>query len=103
MKEIQRIVPEGGTNHVKPLNMAFRLRPEVIYYLTDADMLSDDDVASLTAINRQAPIPATVFAIEFGNGPNLSTYKPLRRLAAENDGVYSYINVMEFASTPGTP
>jgi hypothetical protein len=102
-KEIERILPEGGTNHVKPLHLAFGLRPEVIYYLTDADMLSEDDVADLTRINRQAPVPATIFAIEFGSGPNLTSNKPLRRLAAENDGTYSYINVLDFGTGPGAP
>ncbi len=102
-KEIERISPEGGTNHVKPLHIAFSLRPEVIYYLTDADMLSEDDVADLTRINRQAPVPATIFAIEFGSGPNLTSNKPLRRLAAENDGTYSYLNVLEFGTSVGAP
>jgi hypothetical protein len=102
-KEIERIAPEGGTNHVKPLQMAFSLRPEVIYYLTDADMLSDDDVADLTRTNRLASVPATIFAIEFGSGPSLSSNKPLRRLAAENDGTYSYVNVLEFGSSSARP
>jgi hypothetical protein len=101
-KEIERIAPEGGTNHIKPLQIAFSLRPEVIYYLTDADMLSEDDVADLTRTNRQAPVPATIFAIEFGSGPSLSSNKPLRRLAAENDGTYSYVNVLEFGSGKST-
>lgn len=102
-KEIERITPEGGTNHARPLELAFRLRPEVIYFLTDADMLSEEDVSDLTRLNREAPVPATVFAIEFGNGPNLSSRKPLRRLAADNDGIYSYVNVGEFGSTPESP
>jgi hypothetical protein len=102
-KEIERIAPEGGTNHVKPLYIAFGLRPEVIYYLTDADMLSEDDASELTRINRQAPVPATIFAIEFGSGPNLSNNKPLRRLAADNDGTYSYVNVLEFGGASSVP
>lgn len=102
-KEIERVTPEGGTNHVKPLALAFSLRPEVIYYLTDADMLSDEDVADLTRMNRKASRPATVFAIEFGNGPNLSRNKPLRRLAADNDGTYTYLNVLDFGSSIAQP
>lgn len=102
-KEISKILPEGGTNHVKPLVLAFSLKPEVVYYLTDADMLSDEDVNKLTAMNRQARIPATVFSIEFGNGPNLSSNKPLRRLSADNDGTYSYLNVMGFGPSVGNP
>ena len=102
-KEISKIQPEGGTNHVKPLVLAFGLKPEVVYYLTDADMLSDEDVTQLTALNRKARTPATVFSIEFGNGPNLSSVKPLRRLSADNDGTYSYLNVMGFGPTIGNP
>jgi len=102
-KEISKILPEGGTDHVKPLVLAFSLKPEVVYYLTDADMLSDEEVNKLTAINRQARIPATVYSIEFGNGPNYSSNKPLRRLSADNDGTYSYLNVMGFGPSVGNP
>ena len=102
-REIERIVPEGGTDHVKPLMLAFGLRPEVSYFLSDADMLSERDANLLTAENRKANVPATLFAIEFGNGPSRGGDKPLRRLAAENDGTYSYLDVERFGTSLGSP
>lgn len=102
-KLVSQILPEGGTQHTKPLELAFRYRPEVVYFLTDADMFSDEDVDRMTGVNRRAPVPASIFAIEFGNGPNLSPQKPLRRLAAENDGTYSYVDVQSFGTSIGRP
>lgn len=97
---LQQMTASGGTVHDKALFAAFALHPEVIYFLTDADDMSVDDVRRLTLANRQGTHPATIYTIEFGTGPNLAGDKPLRRLAQENDGTYTYVNVQEFRRTP---
>jgi hypothetical protein len=94
-KFIRQMVPQGGTEHIGPLLEAIRLSPDVIYFLTDADMMSDRDVAELTGANRRLRRPASIHAIEFGNGPNLNDDKPLRRLARENEGTYFYVDVQQ--------
>lgn len=92
---IARIAASGGTEHNSALLEAIRLGPEVIYFLTDADMMSERDVQQLTRANHGRKRSATIHAIEFGNGPNISEDKPLRRLAELNDGTYTYVDVLE--------
>lgn len=103
-QELKSILATGGTEHAKALIAAFEFEPEVIFFLTDADMLTEDEVQSLTARNRQAAIPATIFAIEFGSGvhPTLQD-RPLRKLAAINDGTYSYIDAGPSGASLGEP
>lgn len=103
-KELESITAQGGTEHVKALLAAYAFEPEVIFFLTDADMLSEEEVKALTARNRQASIPATIYAIEFGGGPKPSLEdRPLRRLAAANDGSYSYIEAGTAGPSLGSP
>ncbi|MFO0944342.1 MAG: VWA domain-containing protein [Planctomycetota bacterium] len=92
-ERLRQIGPSGGTEHNGALEAAFQLHPEVIYFLTDADMMSRRDVRMLTDKNRLSGEAATIYAIEFGNGPNLAEENPLRLLAQENDGTYVYVNV----------
>ena len=86
----------GGTQHHAALLAAFALQPEVIYFLTDADDMTEQDVHSLTRVNRRSRPPATIYAIEFGNGLQVDQDKPLRLLAELNDGTYTYVNVLGF-------
>lgn len=97
---LSKMTASGGTNHNPALLAAFKLQPEVIYFLTDADMMTAQDVESLTKANRRSRPPATIHTIEFGAGPAVAIDKPLRQLARENDGTYSYVNLDNF-STPG--
>lgn len=95
---LKEMTAMGGTEHNPALAAAFKLRPEVIYFLTDADMMTERDVQMLTQLNRQSPRPATVHTIEFGSGPAVDYNKPLRQLAKENDGTYSYVNLENFST-----
>ncbi|MGL5096071.1 MAG: hypothetical protein ACRDD1_10810, partial [Planctomycetia bacterium] len=90
---LDTIVPSGGTEHLSALNAAMDLNPEVIYFLTDADNMTDRDVLKLSERNHRQKRPATIFAVEFGQGPAGAVDKPLRRFARDNDGVYTYVNV----------
>lgn len=96
---LDRIQPSGETDHVKALMMAFAWRPEVIFFLTDADSLSQIDANRLTEVNRRSAVPATIYTIEFGSGPTVLQEKSLRSLARKNLGTYTYIDV-ETASAP---
>lgn len=92
-ERLRQIGPSGGTEHNGAIEAAFKLQPEVVYFLTDADMMTRRDVRMLTEKNRQSGRAATIYAVEFGNGPNLADENPLRLLAQENDGTYVYVNV----------
>lgn len=85
------ILADGSTDHWSALQLALALRPDVIYFLTDA---SDPQLspAQLQAI-RQANRQTTIHAIEFGTLPFAQPGNFLERLAMENGGQHTYIDV----------
>ena len=89
LREVESI---GGTNHMVALRAALALRPEVIFFLTDADMMVPSDVERIVAAAGSTRIQA----IEFGVGPDVDESAPLRRLATATGGSYRYIDVTTF-------
>ena len=65
---------------------------EVIFFLTDADLMTNGDVNEILAEAGKTRIQA----VEFGRGINLGERTPLRRLAATTGGAYLYIDVSQF-------
>lgn len=90
---IQSITASGGTQHDAALLAAIQLRPDVIFFLTDADepRLSE---AKLEQIHRWAN-GIVIHAIEFGTGPESTSDNFLKRIARQNGGQYVYINITE--------
>ena len=62
--QLASIVPDGGTDHMLALRAALKIQPEVIFFLTDADLMTNGDVTELLAEARSTRIQA----IEFGRG-----------------------------------
>jgi len=85
------ITATGGTDHVAALKLAIRLRPDVIFFLTDADdpALS---AGQLYDIHRRAA-GITIHAVEFGLGPERSSNNFLVKLARQNGGEHHYVDV----------
>jgi hypothetical protein len=79
----------GGTDHMKALRAALKWKPEVIFFLTDADLMSHNDVE---LIRREAG-KTRIFAVEFGTGPSIKGSEPLRALTDKTGGSYRYIDV----------
>jgi hypothetical protein len=96
--QLERIPPFGGTDHMLALREAIKLKPEVIFFLTDADLMTNSDVNEILAeIGR-----TRIHAIEFGEGTALGQQTPLRRLATTTGGAYLYVDVGKFPkSTEG--
>lgn len=88
---VNSIIPDGNTDHERALKLAIRLRPDVIFFLTDGDepKLSR---RQLDEINRLAG-GITVNVVEFGSGPRASEGSFLEILATENSGEYRYIDI----------
>lgn len=95
---VKDIEADGATLHTPALMKAFEMKPEVVFFLTDADDMKLEEVRTLTAANRRASVPATIHAIEFGAGPQVAADKPMRLLASENDGTYTYFDVRKIDS-----
>jgi hypothetical protein len=90
-KFVQGVVASGGTEHTRPLLMALALRPDVIFFLTDADepQLSADELARIARANQGTQI----HAIEFGFGPATGDDNFLKRLARQNGGQHAYVDI----------
>ena len=95
-KFVRGITADGGTQHEDALLMALNLRPDVIFFLTDADRpeLNPGQLQKIAARNRGG---AVINAIEFGIGPSLGDENFLMRLARQNGGSYSYVDIVAAA------
>lgn len=97
-KWIRSITPDGGTRHEEALLAAIRLRPDCIFFLTDADdpKLSDSQLEMIC--RRAAGIP--IHAIEFGMGPRSGPPSFLARLAQMTQGNYGYVDITRLGQSP---
>ena len=91
--QLTAVTPDGGTDHMVALRTAFALKPEVIFFLTDADILTNSEVGILLSEAGTTRIQA----VEFGRGVELgAAANPLRKLATSTGGHYRYIDVTRF-------
>jgi hypothetical protein len=95
--QLEAISPLGGTDHMLALREALKLKPEVIFFLTDADLMSHSDVNEIL----QEVGSTRIRAIEFGCGTELSQRSPIGRLASTTGGSYVYIDVSKFPRSSG--
>ncbi|MCH8923590.1 MAG: VWA domain-containing protein, partial [Planctomycetes bacterium] len=90
-KFVQSITAAGATNHEKALQMAVNLRPDVIFFLTDAgDGLTGGQLQRIRRLNGgHASINAILFDVgAYDGSANFS-----ERLAHQNGGSFSYVDV----------
>jgi hypothetical protein len=73
------------------LEMALRMVPDVIFFLTDADepRISTQQLAHLAQRNKGTSINT----IEFGYGPQSDPDNFLVKLARQNGGKHAYVDV----------
>jgi hypothetical protein len=79
---------EGGTEHLPALRQALALRPEVIFFLTDAADLEPRQVRELTLRNQGGSV---IHAIELNRASCRRKGSVLQALAKDNGGVYRVI------------
>ena len=91
--QLTLISPDGGTDHMLALRTALAFHPEVVFFLTDAALMTNTDANAILAERGKTRIQA----IEFGLGADLSgESSPLRRLATATGGEYRYLDVLKF-------
>ncbi len=85
------ITASGATRHVEALQMALRLAPDVIFFLTDADepRMTPRELADIAQMNRGT----TINTVEFGTNPQADADNFIVRLARQNGGQHVYIDV----------
>lgn len=92
---LARITAGGGTSHENALAAAVKLRPNVIFFLTDADQ-PGMNAEQLARIRRLNDGRATIHAIEFGQGPKVGgDHNFIVQLAQQNGGEYRYVDVTQ--------
>ncbi len=90
------IEADGGTDHMAALSLAIRMRPDVIFLLTDGDKPLVT-ARELARIDRVGP-GIMIHTIQFGDGPpTVSTRCPggqgwMEKLAKQSGGEYRYVD-----------
>jgi hypothetical protein len=90
---VRGMLADGGTRHLEALRMALRMKPDVIFFLTDADepTLTNAELDEIRRLNNG--IGCSINAIEFGVGPQRNTESFLVRIARENSGHHAYVDL----------
>jgi hypothetical protein len=88
---LNSITAEGGTAHEDALRLAIRLRPDVIFFLTDGDEPKLTPAQLQKISERAAGI--VIHCIEFGPGPKPAGTSFLADLARQNGGKYAYVDI----------
>jgi hypothetical protein len=95
---IADLMPNGSTHHVNALRRALLLKPDVIYFVTDADDLNLGDVAAIIEANKSG---TTIHVIEMTNRRAPEPNVALMALANNNRGTYRCVNPTEtLAASP---
>jgi hypothetical protein len=98
---LQNIVAEGGTNHAPALALALHLQPDDIFFLTDADDLTEEQVRIATGINiRQNNGRTCIHAIELNTDNRAREDMPLHILAGSNHGTYQAVSLTDLSQSP---
>ncbi len=81
---LRELTPTGPTDHIMALRRGLALRPDVLFFLSDADHLTDEQVLAVSRENRSGTI-IHVIELSYDTGPLDSA---LARLASLNRGTY---------------
>jgi len=94
VKFIRDLEAEGGTNHLLGVERCFELKPDVIFWMTDADDDTDDELRRLnnriTILNRRnakTQVPASIHLIQLWHNDGKPT-DVIREIPERNNGSY---------------
>ncbi len=88
---IGSMTADGSTRHDLALSLALRFQPNVIFFLTDADKPGLSS-GQLRDVQRRAG-GITIHAVEFGLGPQRDAGNFLVKLARQNGGGHTYVDI----------
>ena len=87
----------GGTKHMAALQMALGMQPDILFFLTDANepQLSRPELEKIRRLNSGV---TSIHTIQFGYGPDSEREHFLKRLAKENQGRHTYIDISQLGN-----
>mgnify|MGYP001159348721 CR=1 FL=1 len=90
-KFVGSITADGATRHDEALELALKMAPDVIFFLTDADepRMTAKQLARVAQLNQGTSINA----IEFGYGTPFDPEGFLVKLARQNGGKHVYVDI----------
>ena len=92
MRFIDSAVPDSGTMHGRALKTALRLRPQVLFFLTDgSDVLTAGELDTLKRLNSGR---TRIHCIKFDELGDLGLDNWMKKLARTNGGTYRYRDVL---------
>ena len=95
LRFLRSLVPTGGTEPAKALERALALKPDVAFFLTDADEeLTEEELERVQALRKRYKVKQ-ICVVEFGKSTDPKK-KSFRRLAGENGGTYVFKDVEGF-------
>jgi hypothetical protein len=92
---VSSISAQGATDHLPALKIALEARPDVVFFLTDAD----DPVLTAAELQKVKSLNAgtIINTIQFGYGPKQNFDNFLEQLSADSGGMYRYVDVTQLA------
>ena len=92
---VENMTADGATDHMKALSIAIRLRPDVIFLLTDGEEKDDPSREDLDRIDRLNGGGAQIHVIQFAPQPRSNS--SLVKLAEQNRGKHIFVDISKYA------
>jgi hypothetical protein len=89
-RRVEGLRAEGGTDHLAALRRALALDPDVIFFVTDADEMTTEQVRNVALLNRGR---AVIHAVELNNDGERRDETPLKMLARQSGGTHRVVPV----------
>lgn len=92
IRDIRSVQPDEGTKHLAAIEKALKLRPDVLFFLTDGHdtPLSPAELKFVRQLNGGK---SRIHCIEFGQGELIAARTWLQTVARQNGGRYKYVDV----------
>ena len=88
---VSELPAAGGTNHLPALEIAIRMKPDVIFLLTDGEEKDDPTLEDIKQLERLNNGHASINLVQFAQEPRPDS--TLVQLAKDSRGKYQFIDV----------
>ncbi len=93
LRFVKGVVADGSTQHIDALRMGLGMGPDVLFFLTDADVPAPSSRELESVVDRAATAGATIHTIQFGTRGAPAGGGWIESLAKSTGGQFRYVNV----------